>query len=321
MLTLRRLRLRRRRVALQRLDVELDALEQVRLAVLEAPLLEEGAGERLAVLEVGGGHHGEEVVLRLQRDVAGEHVDDVATRDVARREGRLFDERHAVVAALQHLLAVVGREDDDARHEASAERAEQQVPHPALEELEEDGIVDGEEDPLVPHLLQRPRGEHLEALHPPIYVQYRERGHVVVLLLPLHPVERLGELGVVLHESEDGCGLHVGVVAKLVGHQVVRVVPRPPPLGGEALPPADGHPHEVVPVDELGVAALEDAVVKVVVRGPASEVEAETEQEGAQRRRAVVQQVRTPDSRRQGEKELEGLVRVVGLVQAHLLHR
>ena len=42
--------------------------------VEQAVLLEEGAHERLRLVEVGGGHHGEEVVLRLQRDVAGEHL-------------------------------------------------------------------------------------------------------------------------------------------------------------------------------------------------------------------------------------------------------
>ena len=59
---------------LECLYVVLDALDEVGLAVEQPVLLEEGAHERLRLVEVGGGHHGEEVVLRLQRDVAGEHL-------------------------------------------------------------------------------------------------------------------------------------------------------------------------------------------------------------------------------------------------------
>ena len=37
----------------------------------------------------------------------------MAARDVARGERRLLDERHAVVAAVEDILAIVRREDDD----------------------------------------------------------------------------------------------------------------------------------------------------------------------------------------------------------------
>ena len=50
---------------------------------------------RANLVEVSGGHHREEMVLRLQRDVAGQYVHHVAARDVTRGERCLLDERHA----------------------------------------------------------------------------------------------------------------------------------------------------------------------------------------------------------------------------------
>ena len=47
----------------------------------------------------------------------------MATRDVARGEGGLLDQGQAVVAAVENILAVVRREDDDACRRAGEMRA------------------------------------------------------------------------------------------------------------------------------------------------------------------------------------------------------
>ena len=47
----------------------------------------------------------------------------MAARDVARGEGGLLDQGHAVVAAVEDVLAVVRREDDDACRRAGEMRA------------------------------------------------------------------------------------------------------------------------------------------------------------------------------------------------------
>eukprot|EP00965_Chrysotila_dentata_P024516 811266-Pleurochrysis_carterae.AAC.6 len=108
-------------------DVVADARNEVRLAILEAVLLKEGAREGLRLAQVRGRHHGPQVVLRLQRDVAGEDVHYVTAGDVARRPGRLLDERHLVVAAVEDVLAVVRREDHNSREKPAHERHQRQV--------------------------------------------------------------------------------------------------------------------------------------------------------------------------------------------------
>ena len=89
---------------------------------------------------------------------------------------------------------------------------------------------------------------HLERLEAPVGVEDGHERYVVVLLPPLHGVERGGDGRVVAHVDEQRRGLDVGVVAVLVRHEVVRVVPRTPPADRVALPHAEGVADGVVPV-------------------------------------------------------------------------
>ena len=61
-----------------------------------------------------------------------------------------------------------------------------------------------------------------------------------------------------------------------------------------------------------------DAVVQVVVRGPAAQVEGEGDQEGAQAWHAAVEETRPEDAGCERDEELEGLVGVIGLVEAEV---
>eukprot|EP00967_Tisochrysis_lutea_P009131 scaffold10846_cov32-Tisochrysis_lutea.AAC.5 len=87
------------------------------------------------------------MVLRLERDVACKHVNQVAACDVTRGERRLLDQRHAMLAAIEDVLAVMGREDDDAGEEAPAQHSEEQPSHLSAKEVEKRGIVAGKQQP------------------------------------------------------------------------------------------------------------------------------------------------------------------------------
>eukprot|EP00965_Chrysotila_dentata_P024514 811266-Pleurochrysis_carterae.AAC.4 len=93
--------------------------------------------------------------------------------------------------------------------------------------------------------------------------QYKSRTAMVAL----HGVERLGDLRVVAHVDKDGRRLDIRVVAVLVGHEMVRVMPCAPPLDSVPLPErAQKVANRVVPVHELLGCPLEDRVVKIVMR-------------------------------------------------------
>jgi len=138
------------------LDVEADTLNNGVVVELEAmalaELLDVGSGEG----EVGAGHHREEMVFHLTRDVACEDVDEPAARDVARRLDRLLRHSHPLGTLGQPLLPIVGGKHNHAsaqplQVEAEGERSPQNAALGGKDVVEKD-VVEGQEQELGEHL-------------------------------------------------------------------------------------------------------------------------------------------------------------------------
>eukprot|EP00756_Hemistasia_phaeocysticola_P015750 Hpha_TRINITY_DN15431_c1_g6::TRINITY_DN15431_c1_g6_i2::g.174131::m.174131 len=311
-------------------DVAAHAAEDGGLTVLESVLLEEGARVLLRLLEVRGGHHGPQVVLRLKADVAGEEVHRAAAHNVAGGLGGLLHKRHrGRLLSSQDVLSVVGREHNHTGQETAEPSGEGKELEFVVEHGVHQGVVRAEDGEAAdgPDLGEAHDEVH-DRLEAPVDVEDEEEGEVVPLLPPLHRRQGLRNARVVAHVHEHRGRADVGVSTVLVSAHVVGVVARLPPELLVALHPAQHVAHKVVLphlpaglVVPVRLLRLEHGVVEVVVAHPSCHVAREHEAECAEESHRVVEEKEHPHHPRHHHRErLEQLVLPVRPEQSLLPH-